>query len=94
MHARQRYHKNHSCNDAAEVIEAFLGVTRDGSLNFVSARMGDDGIDGTEDDEIITIIYGEDTDKEEAERLVSFIEENFEEVEVELQECNQLILMM
>ncbi|MCA0988034.1 DAK2 domain-containing protein [Guptibacillus algicola] len=44
-----------------------------------------------EDDEIITIIYGEDTDKEEAERLVSFIEENFEEVEVELHEGKQPI---
>lgn len=44
-----------------------------------------------EDDEIITVIYGEDTDKEEAERLVSFIEENFEEVEVELHEGKQPI---
>ncbi|WP_270181831.1 DAK2 domain-containing protein [Alkalihalobacillus sp. CinArs1] len=44
-----------------------------------------------EDDEIITIIYGEDADKEEAEKLVSFIEEQFEEVEVELHEGKQPI---
>lgn len=37
-----------------DVIEAFVGVNRDAALNFVSARMGDDGIDGTEDDELIT----------------------------------------
>ncbi len=44
-----------------------------------------------EDDEIITIIYGEDTDKEEAESLVTFIEEHYEDVEVELHEGKQPI---
>ncbi|WP_165995357.1 DAK2 domain-containing protein [Bacillus sp. Cs-700] len=45
----------------------------------------------TEDDEIVTIIYGEDAEQEEAETLVAYIEEQFEEVEVELHEGKQPI---
>ncbi|MGA9289531.1 MAG: DAK2 domain-containing protein [Anaerobacillus sp.] len=45
----------------------------------------------TEDDEIVTIIYGEDAEKEEAENLVSYVEEHFDEVEVELHEGKQPI---
>ena len=45
----------------------------------------------TEDDEIVTIIYGEDTDQEEAESIVAYIEEQFDEVEVELHEGKQPI---
>lgn len=37
-----------------------------------------------EDAEIVTIIYGEDTTEEAASELVSFIEENYPDVEVEL----------
>lgn len=37
-----------------------------------------------EDAEIITVIYGEDTTEEAASELVSFIEENYPDVEVEL----------
>ena len=37
-----------------DVIEAFLGSTSDAALNFVSARYGSDGVEGTEDDELIT----------------------------------------
>ncbi|MFJ7888131.1 DAK2 domain-containing protein [Lysinibacillus xylanilyticus] len=37
-----------------------------------------------EDAEIVTVIYGEDTTKENASELVEFIEENYPEVEVEL----------
>ncbi|MEB2278579.1 DAK2 domain-containing protein [Lysinibacillus xylanilyticus] len=37
-----------------------------------------------EDAEIVTVIYGEDTTKENASELVRFIEENYPEVEVEL----------
>ncbi|MFJ6207789.1 DAK2 domain-containing protein [Lysinibacillus sp. NPDC092081] len=37
-----------------------------------------------EDAEIVTVIYGEDTTKENASELVKFIEENYPEVEVEL----------
>lgn len=39
---------------APEVLEAFLGITRDAALNFVSAKKGADGMEGTPDDEIIT----------------------------------------
>ncbi|MFP3488543.1 hypothetical protein R0K20_13115, partial [Staphylococcus sp. SIMBA_130] len=45
----------------------------------------------TEDDEIVTIIYGEDAEQEEAETLVAYIEEQFEEVEVEVHEGKQPI---
>ncbi|MFK3959335.1 DAK2 domain-containing protein [Guptibacillus hwajinpoensis] len=45
----------------------------------------------TENDEIVTIIYGEDTDQEEAESIVAYIEEQFDEVEVELHEGKQPI---
>nr|WP_255639884.1 DAK2 domain-containing protein [Pseudalkalibacillus hwajinpoensis] len=45
----------------------------------------------TEDDEIVTIIYGEDAEQEEAETLAAYIEEQFEEVEVELHEGKQPI---
>lgn len=37
-----------------------------------------------EDSEIVTVIYGEDVTEEEAGKFASFIEENFEDVEVEL----------
>ena len=37
-----------------------------------------------EDSEIVTVIYGEDVTEEEASNLASFIEERFEDVEVEL----------
>lgn len=43
----------------------------------------------TEDDEIVTIIFGEDADQKEAEELVTFVEDQFEDVEVELHEGNQ-----
>ncbi|KGR87583.1 DAK2 domain-containing protein [Lysinibacillus odysseyi] len=44
-----------------------------------------------EDSEIITIIYGEDATKEQANELVSFIEENFADAEVELVEGKQTL---
>ena len=37
-----------------------------------------------EDDEIVTILYGEDVSEEEASAIVSYIEDNFDHVEVEL----------
>ncbi|RKQ37444.1 DAK2 domain-containing protein [Oceanobacillus halophilus] len=45
----------------------------------------------TEDDEILTILYGEDADSEEVEELVSFVEENYEDVEIEVHSGNQPI---
>ena len=37
-----------------------------------------------EDDEIVTLLYGEDVNEEEASAIVSYIEDNFDHVEVEL----------
>ena len=37
-----------------------------------------------EDAEIVTILYGEDVNDEDAEVIESYIEENFDHVEVEL----------
>lgn len=42
-----------------------------------------------EDDEIVTILQGEDASDEEIEQLVTFIEETFDEVEVEVHKGNQ-----
>ncbi|WP_431029437.1 DAK2 domain-containing protein [Lysinibacillus sp. LZ02] len=42
-----------------------------------------------EDSEIITVIYGEDTTATQANELASFIEENFEDAEVEIVEGKQ-----
>ncbi|WP_404452552.1 DAK2 domain-containing protein [Virgibacillus necropolis] len=45
----------------------------------------------TEDDEILTILQGEDVSDEEVEELVKYIEETYEEVEVEVHNGNQPI---
>ncbi|WP_010096712.1 DAK2 domain-containing protein [Ornithinibacillus scapharcae] len=45
----------------------------------------------TEDDEILTILSGEDVSEEEVKELVNFIEENYEDVEVEVHNGNQPI---
>ena len=37
-----------------------------------------------EDDEIVTILYGEDVSEEEASVMVSYIEDHFDHIEVEL----------
>ncbi|WP_019242350.1 MULTISPECIES: DAK2 domain-containing protein [Bacillus] len=42
-----------------------------------------------EDTEILTIIYGEDVTEEEVNQLVSFVEENYEDVEVEIHDGKQ-----
>lgn len=42
-----------------------------------------------EDSEIITLIYGEDRTEEEAEEIAKYVEENFEDVEVEIHQGNQ-----
>lgn len=45
----------------------------------------------TEDDELLTILQGEDVSSQEAEDLVAYIEENYEDLEVELHLGNQPI---
>jgi len=42
-----------------------------------------------EDSEILTIIYGEDVTEEEVATLTSFVEENYEDVEVEIHDGGQ-----
>lgn len=57
---------------APEVIEAFLGVTRDAALSFISNRSGGDGVDGTVDDELIT-------EEDEARRILGISEQDWSE---------------
>ncbi|WP_047984921.1 DAK2 domain-containing protein [Ornithinibacillus californiensis] len=45
----------------------------------------------TEDDEILTILSGEDVSEDEVNELVGFIEENYEDVEIEVHNGNQPI---
>nr|WP_222618982.1 DAK2 domain-containing protein [Ornithinibacillus hominis] len=45
----------------------------------------------TEDDEILTILSGEDVSEEEVNELVSYVEENYEDVEIEVHNGNQPI---
>lgn len=45
----------------------------------------------TEDDEILTILSGEDVSVDEVNELVSFVEENYEDVEIEVHNGNQPI---
>ncbi|MCY7765100.1 MULTISPECIES: DAK2 domain-containing protein [Bacillus] len=42
-----------------------------------------------EDDEIVTILYGEDASQEEAEKLEAFLSEKYEEIEVEIHNGKQ-----
>ncbi len=52
------------------------------SLDTTMKSLIDDMI--TEDDEIVTVIYGEDVSKQDAEQVVAYIEGQFEHVEIEL----------
>lgn len=45
----------------------------------------------TSDDEIVTLLYGEDVPESECEQLTQFLEDNFEDVEVEVHQGNQPI---
>lgn len=45
----------------------------------------------TEDDEILTILFGEDVTEEEVNSLVSYVEENYEDIEIEVHNGNQPI---
>ena len=45
----------------------------------------------TGDDEILTILYGEDVEKKEVDELTSFIEETYSDVEIEIHNGNQPI---
>ncbi len=54
-----------------------------------SKKLIDEMID--EDSEILTIIKGEDATDEEVDQLVSYVEENYEEVEVEVHQGDQPI---
>ncbi|WP_100010999.1 DAK2 domain-containing protein [Lentibacillus sediminis] len=45
----------------------------------------------TDEDEILTILRGEDVDEQEADELIRYIEENFSDIEVEIHHGNQPI---
>ncbi|WP_067729302.1 DAK2 domain-containing protein [Oceanobacillus damuensis] len=45
----------------------------------------------TDDDEILTVLYGEDVKESEAEELVSYVEETYGDVEIEVHNGNQPI---
>ncbi len=62
-------------------------VTSTNSLDEVMKTLLASLID--EEDEIVTIIYGEDVSKEEASTIVSYVEDNFDHVEVELYDGKQ-----
>ncbi|PIC68804.1 hypothetical protein CSV71_07215 [Sporosarcina sp. P21c] len=66
----------------------FMGIAQgkitssNSSLEGVTKNLISSMID--EEDEIVTIIYGEDVTREEAEKISSYIEEQFEHVDIEL----------
>jgi len=45
----------------------------------------------TEDDELLTVFYGEDMTEKEVEQIENFIDENFKDIEVEIHNGNQPI---
>ena len=45
----------------------------------------------SDDDEILTILYGEDVDEDEIEKLEEFVEDNFEDLEIETHNGKQPI---
>ena len=62
-------------------------VVSDSSLELVAKELVKSLLD--EESEIVTILYGEDTTEDEAEKLASFIEELNDEVEVEIHNGKQ-----
>jgi uncharacterized protein len=75
--------------DGVEITkDDFMGIsggkiiTSTPSLENVMKTLFNSIID--EDDEIVTIIYGEDVGEEDASAIVSYVEDNFDHVEVEL----------
>ncbi|ARF15285.1 DAK2 domain-containing protein [Sporosarcina ureae] len=66
----------------------FMGIAQgkitssDSSLESVTKNLISSMID--EEDEIVTIIYGEDVTSEEAEKVSEYVEEQFEHVDIEL----------
>lgn len=45
----------------------------------------------SDDDEILTILYGEDVDEDEIGKLEEFVEDNFEDLEIETHNGKQPI---
>ncbi|MER2088094.1 MAG: DAK2 domain-containing protein [Sporosarcina sp.] len=75
--------------DGVEITKAdFMGIsggkiiTSAPSLDKVMKTLLDSIIDA--EDEIVTIIYGEDIDEKDASAIVSYVEDNFDHTEVEL----------
>ncbi|WP_026689943.1 DAK2 domain-containing protein [Alteribacter aurantiacus] len=68
-------------------IEGKKIITTGPKVQEVAKRLLDSMVD--EDSEIVTIIQGEDRSEEEASELVAYLEERYEDVEVEVHSGNQ-----
>lgn len=73
-------------NDFMGIFEKKIIATNQDRLE-VSKQLLSEMLD--ESDEILTIIYGEDTTEEEVEELVAYVEEAYGDVEVEVHQGNQ-----
>lgn len=71
------------------ILESSISSTHQDKLE-AAKQLLQDMID-EEEDEILTILQGEDATAEEVEALESFLEENFEDLEVEIHKGNQPI---
>lgn len=72
--------------DFMGILNGTIIVTSDNQLS--AAKMLLSEMIG-EDDEIVTILYGEDASQEEAEQLEAFLSEKYEEIEVEIHNGKQ-----
>ncbi|MEJ8776962.1 DAK2 domain-containing protein [Pseudogracilibacillus sp. ICA-222130] len=66
-----------------------IKVTKDTSLDTIQALLEE--IVDEEEDELITLFYGENVTEDEVEKMEAFVEEMFDEVEIEIHEGNQPI---
>ena len=66
-----------------------IKVTKDNQLDTIQALLEE--IVDEDEDELITLFYGENVTEDEIENIESFVEETFEDVEIEVHEGNQPI---
>ena len=66
-----------------------IKVTKDNRLDTIQALLEE--IVDEDEDELITLFYGEDVTVDEIKKVESFVEETFEDVEIEVHEGNQPI---
>lgn len=66
-----------------------IKVTKDNQLDTIQALLEE--IVDEDEDELITLFYGENVTEDEIKNIESFVEETFEDVEIEVHEGNQPI---